>query len=121
MIKVAMDVNGTTMTYDISTMETLAKFQAQLTEDFFKHYSQEIPDEVKSKIFNEILEECESNFDVRCDLVEKITNDMPRTCEDIESRLVYDTDFNSVEELADAYENRQSALDDIYNIAREWC
>jgi len=121
MIKVTMDVNGTTMTYEIGTMDTLAKFQAQLTEDFFKHYSCELSDDVKSKIIDEFLEDAEGDHAVRCDLVEKITNNMYRTCEDIAARLLEDTDYDTIDEITEAVEDMRRDMEEIYSYARNWC
>ena len=121
MIKVTMDVNGTTMTYDISTMETLAKFQAQLTEDFFKHYSQEISDDVKSKIIDEFLDNAEEDYSARCDLVERITNNMIQTNDDIIARALEDTDYDTIDEITEAVDGMRSDMEEIYSYARNWC
>jgi len=121
MIKVTMNVNGTTMTYDINTMETLAKFQAQLTEDFFKHYSQEISDDVKDKIVQEYLDTCDDNFEMRCDLVENITNNMCRINDDIVAANLRDTDYDTIDEITEAIDGMRSDMEEIYSYARNWC
>jgi len=120
MIKMMMEINGTGETWTISDMDSLAKFQAHLTEEFFKHYSQELPDNVKSKIIDEFLEDAEGDHAIRCDLVEKITNNMYRTCEDIAARLLADTDYDTIDEITEELDRRGSALYDIYEVAREY-
>lgn len=121
MIKVTMDVNGTTMTYDISTMETLAKFQAQLTEDFFKHYEQELSDDVKTKIVHEYLENVESGIEDRYDFVEEIENNMPRVFDELIERALRDTDYDTIDEITEAVEGMRSDMEEIYSYARNWC
>jgi hypothetical protein len=120
MIKVTMDVNGTTMTYDISTMETLAKFQAQLTEDFFRHYEQELSDDVKNRIVDDYLNAVDDDFSMRADFVERIENGMTNTFDDIIARALRDTNYDTIDEMTDAIEQRDSALYDICSITKDY-
>lgn len=120
MIKVTMDVNGTTMTYDISTMETLAKFQAQLTEEVTKNIKPEISEEDRSRIIKEYFEDVEQGVGVY-ELVEEICNNQPTVYEKIIEDAFRDTDYADVDEMSEDLDRLKSAMEDIYSIARDWC
>lgn len=120
MIKVTMDVNGTTMTYDISSMETLAKFQAQLTEEVTKNIKPEISKEDRSRIIKEYFEDVEQGVGVY-ELVEEICNNQPEVYEKIIEDAFKDTDYADVDEMSEDIDRLKSAMEDIYSIARDWC
>lgn len=119
MIKVTMDVNGTTMTYDISTMETLAKFQSQLTEEAMKNIKPEISEEDKTRIIKEYFEDVEQGVGVY-ELVEEICNNQPDVYEKIIEDAFKDTDYDGVDEMSGDLDRLKGAMEDIYSIARDW-
>lgn len=119
MIKVVMDANGIKMTYEIDTMETLAKFQAQLTEEVVKSIKSEISEEDRSRIINEYLEDVQQGVGMY-DFVDEIENNMPRVFDELIERALRDTDYDTIDEMTEVMDNMRSALADIYDIVREW-
>ena len=122
MIKVTINTNGTDENWEISNMETLAKFQAHLTEQVIEQLKSEIEisEEQRMDIIHNYLQEAEDDFSIRCDLVEEIENNMPRVFDEVIERALRDTDYDTIDEMTDAIENRNTALYDIYEIAREY-
>ena len=122
MIKVTINTNGTDENWEISNMETLAKFQAHLTEQVIEQLKSEIEisEEQRMDIIHNYLQEAEDDFGVRCDLVEEIENNLPRVFDEVIERALRDTDYDTIDEITDAIECRGNALYEIYNIAREY-
>ena len=118
MIKVTMNNE----IWEISTMETLAKFQAHLTEQVIEQLKSEIEisEEQRMDIIHNYLQEAENDYSIRCDLVEEIENNMSSTFDELIERALRDTDYDTIDEMTDAIESRDNALYDIYNIAREY-
>jgi len=118
MIKVTMNDE----IWEISNMETLAKFQAHLTEQVIEQLKSEIEisEEQRMDIIHNYLQEAEDDFGIRCDLVEEIENNMTNTFNDLMERALSDTDYDSIDEITDAIECRDNALYEIYNVAREY-
>lgn len=119
MIKVVLNVDSTITDYEISNMETLAKFQALLTEEVVKKIKTEPTEDEKAAIIREYLEDVENGHGLY-DFVEDIENNMPRVFDEIVERALRDTDYDTIDEITDALDNCKSALSDIYDIAREW-
>ena len=118
MIKVTMNNE----IWEISNMETLAKFQAHLTEQVIEQLKSEIEisEEQRADIIHNYLQECENDYSMRCDLVEEIENHMSSTFDELIERALNDTDYSTIDEITDAIECRNEALYEIYNIAREY-
>jgi len=122
MIKVRItNEKGTETDWEISTMETLAKCQAQLTEEAVKCIQVEITDEQRNDIIDKYLNEVDDDFSMRADFVERIENGMTNTFDDIVARALYDTDYGTIDEMSEDMDRLKSAMEDIYSIAREWC
>ena len=120
MIKVTMRVNDTAVDYEISSMETLAKFQAQLTEEVTKNIKPEISEEDRSRIIREYFEDVEQGVGVY-ELVEEICNNQPNVYEKILEDALRDTDYSDIDEITVDIDRLKSAMEDIYSIARDWC
>ena len=119
MIKVVMDANGIKMTYEIDTMETLAKFQAQLTEEVVKSIKSEISEEDRSRIIKAYMEDVEQGVGMY-DFVDEIENNMPRVFDELIERALRDTDYDTIDEITEDLDKLKGAMDDIHDIASGW-
>lgn len=120
MIKVRiMRESGSEIDWEISTMETLAKFQAMLTEEVVKSIKTEPTEEEKAAIINSYLEDVEQGVGLY-DFVDEIENNMPRAFNELIERALRDTEYSDIDEITDAIEQRNSAFYDIYNIVRDY-
>ena len=95
--------------YTINTVEDLNRVQNTITSKFIQEQTDE--EAIIEKYFNDTPKlEIYDMISGRPELVSEIVD------REVERR----TDYQSLEDAADALENMYSALDEIYGIAREW-
>lgn len=95
--------------YTINTVEDLSKVQSMMTEKFFEEKNNE----------EEIIDRYFFNTP-HIEIYDRIS-DYPDLMSDIVDRAVEnETDYQTLEEAAEALQNMGDALECIYETAREW-
>ena len=114
--------SGSEVDWEISTMESLAKFQGYLTEEVVKNIQTELSDEQKKAIVRDYLNDVEHDYcdGIRYDFLEELENNMPHTYDDLIERALRDTDYDNIDEITEELDRRANALYDVYEIVREY-
>ena len=94
--------------YTINTVEDLNRVQSMITTKFFE-------DTPKDIIIDRYFEDTP-----HLEIYDRISNYSGLLEEIVDREVERRTDYQTLEEAAEALENMYSALDDIYGIAREW-
>lgn len=95
--------------YTINTVEDLNRVQNTITSGFIKEHENE------SAVVDRYFEDTP-----HLEIYDRISNYSGLLDEIVDREVEHRTDYQTLDEAADALESMQSALDEIYGIAREW-
>ena len=95
--------------YTINTIEDLNRVQNMITNKFLEERGDE----------NTIIERYFRDTPT-LEIYDRVRENEELVSEIVDREVEHRTDYTSLEDAADALENMYSALDEIYNIAREW-
>ena len=100
--------------YYIDSVDSLIDFQNMLTRKFFEEN-----DANEKVIIDKYFGKAKYDYDTRKE-IENYVIDIPEICDGIIEAALSGTDYDDIDSLTEDLDSAKSALEEIYNMSREW-